>query len=332
MLRHGARAARAARAHAGDRAAPAAPARRGNAAQRAADARPRFATIRRAPDRGFRGSRCRIRACTSARSCCVRCATSRPRRGFRAAGSRSGSGPPCAASASNAPVRTTSVSMKRPPRSLRSLPPGGRRSVPRGGPAVLDTAPTLAALAAPRGGRSVPRGDPAGLDTAPTLAALAAPRGEQVSPWGGPAGLDDGPHARCARCPPWGQVSPSGRPIGTDMDLERCRYIVVEGPIGAGKTSLARQLAEHLDAEMLLEQPEDNPFLSRFYDDMAALRAAHAAHVPVPARRPAARAGADRHVPPADRLRLPARQGSAVRAAQPDATTSTRCTRRSTST
>jgi deoxyguanosine kinase len=52
------------------------------------------------------------------------------------------------------------------------------------------------------------------------------------------------------------------------MDIERCRYIVVEGPIGAGKTSLARQLAEHLDAEMLLEQPEDNPFLPRFYDDM----------------------------------------------------------------
>ncbi len=52
------------------------------------------------------------------------------------------------------------------------------------------------------------------------------------------------------------------------MDLARCHYIVVEGPIGAGKTSLARQLAEHLDAEMLLEQPEDNPFLPRFYDDM----------------------------------------------------------------
>ena len=48
----------------------------------------------------------------------------------------------------------------------------------------------------------------------------------------------------------------------------KCRYIVVEGPIGAGKTSLARQLAMHLDADMLLEQPEDNPFLSRFYDDM----------------------------------------------------------------
>jgi len=53
------------------------------------------------------------------------------------------------------------------------------------------------------------------------------------------------------------------------MELERCRYIVVEGPIGAGKTSLARQLAEHVDAELLLEQPEDNPFLPRFYGDMA---------------------------------------------------------------
>ena len=53
------------------------------------------------------------------------------------------------------------------------------------------------------------------------------------------------------------------------MDLSHCRYIVVEGPIGAGKTSLARQLAEHLDADMLLEQPEDNPFLPRFYDDMS---------------------------------------------------------------
>ena len=52
------------------------------------------------------------------------------------------------------------------------------------------------------------------------------------------------------------------------MDLSHCRYIVVEGPIGAGKTSLARQLAEHLDCDMLLEQPEDNPFLPRFYDDM----------------------------------------------------------------
>jgi deoxyadenosine/deoxycytidine kinase len=52
------------------------------------------------------------------------------------------------------------------------------------------------------------------------------------------------------------------------MDLGHCRYIVVEGPIGAGKTSLARQLAAQLDADALLEQPDDNPFLARFYEDM----------------------------------------------------------------
>ena len=52
------------------------------------------------------------------------------------------------------------------------------------------------------------------------------------------------------------------------MELERCRYIVVDGPIGAGKTSLARSLAHHLDADALLETPEQNPFLARFYGDM----------------------------------------------------------------
>jgi deoxyadenosine/deoxycytidine kinase len=53
------------------------------------------------------------------------------------------------------------------------------------------------------------------------------------------------------------------------MDLDKQRYIVVEGPIGAGKTSLARELAVRLSGDLLLEQPEDNPFLARFYDDMA---------------------------------------------------------------
>ena len=45
------------------------------------------------------------------------------------------------------------------------------------------------------------------------------------------------------------------------------RYIVIEGPIGVGKTSLARRLAETLSAELVLEQAESNPFLERFYRD-----------------------------------------------------------------
>jgi len=48
----------------------------------------------------------------------------------------------------------------------------------------------------------------------------------------------------------------------------KLRYLVVEGPIGAGKTTLARRLAARLSADMLLEQPGENPFLSRFYQDM----------------------------------------------------------------
>jgi len=51
--------------------------------------------------------------------------------------------------------------------------------------------------------------------------------------------------------------------------VDKLRYIVVEGPIGVGKTSLARKLAGRLEAELLLEQPMDNPFLARFYQDMA---------------------------------------------------------------
>jgi deoxyadenosine/deoxycytidine kinase len=46
------------------------------------------------------------------------------------------------------------------------------------------------------------------------------------------------------------------------------RFIVVEGPIGVGKTSLAKRLAERLDSGLLLERPELNPFLPRFYHDM----------------------------------------------------------------
>jgi deoxyadenosine/deoxycytidine kinase len=53
------------------------------------------------------------------------------------------------------------------------------------------------------------------------------------------------------------------------MPLGKYRYIAIEGPIGAGKTSLAKRLAARLGAATLLEQPDANPFLPRFYLDRA---------------------------------------------------------------
>jgi len=51
------------------------------------------------------------------------------------------------------------------------------------------------------------------------------------------------------------------------------RLIVVEGPIGAGKTSLARNLAASLNYRLLLERPEENPFLEKFYKEDGASNA-----------------------------------------------------------
>jgi len=47
------------------------------------------------------------------------------------------------------------------------------------------------------------------------------------------------------------------------------RYIVVEGVIGVGKTSLSRLLSERLSAKLVLEEVEENPFLKDFYRDRA---------------------------------------------------------------
>ena len=44
-------------------------------------------------------------------------------------------------------------------------------------------------------------------------------------------------------------------------------FLVIEGPIGVGKTSLAQRLAMHFAGDTLLEGAEENPFLQRFYDN-----------------------------------------------------------------
>ncbi len=56
------------------------------------------------------------------------------------------------------------------------------------------------------------------------------------------------------------------------LDTNRSRYIVTEGPLGVGKTSLTSLLAEELGARLVHERAEDNPFLSDFYQDSARYR------------------------------------------------------------
>ena len=55
--------------------------------------------------------------------------------------------------------------------------------------------------------------------------------------------------------------------MGESMRKEGSQFIVVEGLIGVGKTSLCRLLAKERDAELVLEPAEDNPFLAHFYSD-----------------------------------------------------------------
>ncbi len=61
---------------------------------------------------------------------------------------------------------------------------------------------------------------------------------------------------------PTGQTTSA---VEREPAARRLDYVVVEGPIGVGKTSLARRLADEFGKELLLEQPGENPFLERFY-------------------------------------------------------------------
>ncbi|WP_323813959.1 deoxynucleoside kinase [Cellvibrio sp. NN19] len=63
-------------------------------------------------------------------------------------------------------------------------------------------------------------------------------------------------------------MNPVFEELGLDLtNAQLPRYIAVEGCIGVGKTTLARNIAQLFNYDMLLEQPEENPFLERFYRD-----------------------------------------------------------------
>ncbi len=53
----------------------------------------------------------------------------------------------------------------------------------------------------------------------------------------------------------------------SQLQTRASRYIAIEGPIGVGKTALAKRLADSLSADLVLEEVDENPFLERFYRD-----------------------------------------------------------------
>jgi len=66
--------------------------------------------------------------------------------------------------------------------------------------------------------------------------------------------------------PPAGEVRGAERRVPSPH-----RFIVIEGPIGVGKTSLARRLAQTFGSDLVLEQDSENPFLERFYREPRAV-------------------------------------------------------------
>lgn len=61
------------------------------------------------------------------------------------------------------------------------------------------------------------------------------------------------------------QRNPARQETALPATPSHLRFVVIEGPIGVGKTSLARKLCDSLSAEPVLEQASENPFLERFY-------------------------------------------------------------------
>jgi len=64
-------------------------------------------------------------------------------------------------------------------------------------------------------------------------------------------------------------IDSRAQPIGSESDIKVSNktFIAVEGPIGVGKTTLAKKLAQSFQAELLLEGAAENPFLEKFYQD-----------------------------------------------------------------
>ena len=62
-------------------------------------------------------------------------------------------------------------------------------------------------------------------------------------------------------------LAPEQDDLVTQASKKAPGYIVVEGPIGVGKTTLANRLAKSFGSDLLLEGADENPFLEKFYDD-----------------------------------------------------------------